>query len=90
MKIPLSGLKKEEIEEFNKSRSDFTNVNYIDSASRISDLVENKLRAFIFSVYLLQFGDWSHRKHRIPIKLHTYIEKNPITDIRRGYQTSSN
>ena len=32
MKIPLSGLKKEQIEEFNKSRSDFTNVNYIDSA----------------------------------------------------------
>ncbi len=88
--IPYEGLKNKEIEMLNTSRSDFANQDYPSAINKTTSMIEIKLRDFIYSVFLLQYGDRNHRLQRIPIKLHDYINKNPIKDKRYAFEFVGN
>jgi hypothetical protein len=88
--IPIIGLKVEEFKDFEIARSDNIQGDYISAARRTSTLVENKLREFIYSIFLLQYGDQNHRMQRIPIKFHSDIKKHIIADRERGFASSKN
>ena len=57
---------------------------------RISTLVENKLREFIYSVFVLQYGHFNNRLQRIPIRFHDIIRKHIDKDKERGFTHSRN
>ncbi|HSA73652.1 MAG TPA: hypothetical protein VLD84_06840 [Nitrososphaeraceae archaeon] len=88
--IPYVGPKNKEIEVLNAARSDFANQDYPSVISKTTCMIETKLRDFIYSVFLLQYGDRNHRMQRIPIKLHEYINKNPVKDKRYAFEFVGN
>jgi len=88
--IPYDGLKNKEIEVLNEARSDFANQDYPSAISKTTRMIESKLRDFIYSVFVLQYGDRNHRMQRIPIKLHEYINKNPVKDKRYAFEFVGN
>ena len=88
--IPITGLKHEEIRTFHNIRSYFINGCYLKTTQEISTLLENKLRNFIYSVFLLQFDDRKNRMSYIPYGYHKYINENSDKDKQRGWTESKN
>ena len=88
--LPFSNLTTKEREELDNARSECMDGEYITAAGRISTLVENKLREFIYSIFLLQYGDRHHRLQHIPRELYSYITENPKKDEQRGFAHSDN
>ncbi len=88
--IPFMGIKAEEFKEFEAARFDNSRSDHISAARRTSTLVENKLREFIYSVFVLQYGDRNHRMQRIPIDFHSDIKKHVDMDKVRGFASSKN
>ena len=86
--ISVTSLKLEEIEAFDIARSKFIAGNHLEAAGIISRLVENKLREFIYSVLLLQYGD--SRLQHIPIEHHETIKGHKKQDKDRGLPISKN
>ena len=50
----------------------------------------DKLRNFIYSVFLLQFDDRKNRMKYIPYSHHKYIDENSTKDKQRGWTESKN
>ena len=90
MAIPVQGLKTNEIIEFAAARADYYRGKYVPAVRRISTLVENKLREFIYSVFVLQYGHFNNRLQRIPIRFHDIIRKHIDKDKERGFTHSRN
>jgi hypothetical protein len=90
MPIPAIGLKMEEIRDLDKARDDYRLAKYTSAARRISGLVENKLREFIYSVFILQYGDSRQRMNRIPKNFHYDLQKHIDKDKQCGFPISKN
>lgn len=88
--IPFLGLRPEEFREFEVARFENSRGEHTSAARRTSTLVENKLREFIYSVFLLQYGDRSHRMQRIPIGFHSDIKTHADVDRARGLASNNN
>ena len=89
-KIPILGLKNDEIRAFNNARDLNRDGNYAKAAEEISELVEIKLREFLYSVFVLQYGDRNRRIQRIPRDLHKIIDKHEKSDRNQGFGYSKN
>jgi hypothetical protein len=67
--IPFIGLKIDEIIELDAARISYKEGDLSSAVGRILTLVETKMREFIYSVFLLQYGERNNRQQRIPIRI---------------------
>lgn len=89
--IPIQGLTNSEIKSFNDARELTCTGEYFKAVDEISKLVENKLREFLYGVFMLQYGERNNRIQRIPIHLHEgTINKHETSDDRQGFGYSRN
>lgn len=88
--ITFIGLTNEEIKEFDAARVSYIEGDLYRAVGKISDLVERKMREFIYSVFLLQYGDPNNRQQRIPIKIWYDIKKRRDIDKEKGRAINKN
>jgi hypothetical protein len=88
--IPVIGLKVDEIKSFDSIRMDYSQGKYTEAAYKLSNLMENKLRDFIYTVFVLQYNDRSTRLQHIPFGYHQYIKENSLKDKQHGFAECKN
>jgi hypothetical protein len=88
--IPFIGLKSEEIKEFDKARISYEEGDLSSAVGRIAELIEIKMREFIYSVFLLQYGDPNNRRVRIPPRILYDIRKRENIDTEKGDAINKN
>jgi hypothetical protein len=88
--IPFIGLKKDEIKKLDAARISYKEGDLYSAVGKISDLVEPKMREFIYSVFLLQYGDPNNRQQRIPNWIWSDIKKRTNKDKEKGAAIDKN
>ena len=88
--IPTKGLKPEEIRAFDDARLAYSDGEYDIAASIISDLVETKIREFLYNVFSLQHGECHFRLHRITEIQIGYIRENISKGVKNGLSSTDN
>ena len=82
--IPFIDLTIDEIELFDAARNFYREGELYSAVEKISTLVENKLREFIYSVFSLQYGEPNNRQQRIPHKIWDTIKTSINKDNKKG------
>jgi hypothetical protein len=88
--IPLNGLKNEEIKTLNDIRDEFISLQYFEVASKLSKLIETKLRSFLYNVFALLYGDRDNRLRMLDNNSKSYIIKNISSGNSSGFSEPAN
>lgn len=88
--IPIRGLKSEEISIFHDVRDEYSKREYFNAVSKISRLVELKIRELLYNLFILQYGQQFKRMQRIPVKQRQYIADNIKKDSKIDLGISKN
>jgi len=88
--IPYSGLSNLEIAKFHEIRDSWSKNQYFDIAKQTSEIVQKKLRTFLFNIFTLLYGDRENRLNHLDSTSANYIRENLTKDREKGYSISNN
>jgi hypothetical protein len=90
MMIPLAGLSNDEIRHFHEIRTQWAKNAYFEAADLTTQIVEKKLRSFLFNVFTLLYGDRDARLDRVDTMTKHEILQNIQKDQAKGMGLSKN
>ena len=88
--IPIVGLTNDEISQFHEIRAAWGKKAYFEVADQTTRLVEKKLRAFLFNVFSLLYGDQPDRLNRLDKETRSHIALNTQKEKAKGGIPSRN
>jgi hypothetical protein len=88
--IPLVDLKNEEIRTLNESRNNWALGEYPKAALALNQLIERKIRVFLFDVFTLLYGTREERTRWIDPQSRQYIEEKLKEERQRALTVTAN
>lgn len=88
--IPINGLKNDEISLFHECRDLWTENKYDEIAVKLTRAIERKLRAFLFNIFTLLYGEFEQRMKFLDKETRGYIFKNIEQETAKGFSFSAN
>jgi hypothetical protein len=88
--IPVINLKNDEIELLHTCRGLWRENKYPELAERLVKAVERRLRAFLYDIFTILYGDYQNRVKWLDKDSKKYIEGNVQKDVSAGFSRSRN